>query len=520
MTILTDDSLEFAKDHITRFYDTDFYPKPYEFDAIWFCWEDIKKELLSKNIEKMSLLPPRAFPWKKPRNGYRIVHQLEPIDTIIYTALAYQVSAKIEAARVPEEFGVACAYRINLSDGSFFSAGSGYDQFREFSKNIASRKEFVLLTDIADFYNQIYLHRLNNAIEHASPKLKSIADDIESFLTRLNDKASQGIPVGPAASIVMAEATLTDVDQYIIDLKVEHTRYVDDFRIFSNDKSELETVLQNLTLYLYKNHRLSLSTEKTMILSSKEFIEKLENPYEIEKIEVIEEIEILDPYNNEVVDIFYIEDEEKSHQLVVEKVTTAFESMVKKSPLDLGFTRALIRQAKARRIEELIPAIISHFDYFLPVVNNIVLYLNDVTNDRTLPILTSFFSKWVVSNSIQNELPRYWVEWYLTKYPEFLKNKLISDFLFSSPNVITQARAAVLQNNLSWIRSRKSQMLTSGSWERRAILYASQILPTDERKHWLLQIEKDSPYILDKCISIWLIKKPKEYDDFEDDIPF
>lgn len=354
MTILTDDSLEFAKDHITRFYDTDFYPKPYEFDAIWFCWNDIKKELLSKNIEKMSLLPPRAFPWKKPRNGYRIVHQLEPIDTIIYTALAFQVSAKIEAARVPEEFGVACAYRINLADGSFFSAGSGYDQFRDFSKDIASRKEFVLLTDIADFYNQIYLHRLNNAIEHASPKLKSIADDIESFLTRLNDKASQGIPVGPAASIVMAEATLTDVDQYIIDLKVEHTRYVDDFRIFSNDKSELETVLQNLTLYLYKNHRLSLSTEKTMILSSKEFIEKLENPYEIEKIEVIEEIEILDPYNNEVVDIFYIEDEEKSHQLVVEKITTAFELMVKKTPLDLGFTRALIRQAKARKIEELI----------------------------------------------------------------------------------------------------------------------------------------------------------------------
>ena len=194
--------------------------------------------------------------------------------------------------------------------------------------------------------------------------------------------------------------------------------------------------------------------------------------------------------------------------------------MVKKSPLDLGFTRALIRQAKARKIEELIPAIISHFDYFLPVVNNIVLYLNDVTNDRTLPILTSFFSKWVVSNSTQNELPRYWIEWYITRHPEFLKNKQICDFLFSSPNVITQARAAVLQNNLSWIRSKKSAMLTSGSWERRAILYASQILPTDERKHWLQQIEKDSPYILDKCISKWLRKRLNTFDDFEDDIPF
>ena len=522
MTILTDEALEFAKDHITRFYDTDFYPKPFEYDAIWFCWSDVKKELTSKNIDKISLAPPRSLPWKKPRSGYRIVHQLEPLESIIYTALAFQIAPKIESSRVPEEFGVACAYRIDISDGSFFSSGSGYDQFREFSKDIASRKGFVLLTDIADFYNQIYLHRLNNAIEHASASLKKISDDIESFLTRLNDKASQGVPVGPAASIIMAEATLTDVDQYLIDLKVEHTRYVDDFRIFSESKEELEIVLQKLTLYLYKNHRLTLSTEKTSIIASNDFILKIENPYEIEKIEVIEEIEVLDPYNSEVVDILYIEDEEKSHLLVIEKISDAFNSLVTKSPIDLGYTRALIRQARARRIDELIPIITQNFDFLLPVLNNVILYLNDVTNEKNITFLTIFFKEWITTNSIENELPRLWVEWYLTKHSAFMKDKAISDFLLSSPNLITQAKTAVSQKNLSWIRDKKSLMLNSGSWQRRAILYASQILPSDERKHWLKQIESESPYLLDKYICRWQLSKTGwgSFNDFEDDIPF
>lgn len=522
MTILSDESLEFAREHISRFYDTDFYPKPFEYFAIWYCWEEVKKELKSKNIDKLFVSPPSALPWKKPKSGYRIVHQLEPLESIIYTALTYQIANKVESSRVPSELNIACAYRIEISEGSFFSAGSGYDQFRDTSKKLASTNKFVLLTDISDFYNQIYLHRLNNAIEHADQKLKGISDDIERFLTRLNDKSSQGVPVGPAASIVLAEATLNDVDQYLINQKIEHTRYVDDFRIFSESKQTLENTLQKLTLYLYKNHRLSLSTEKTSILLSTDFISKVENPYEIEKLQVIEEIEILDPYSNHVVDYLYIEDEEKTRKLIKDKIFDAFANLVTKQPLDLGYTRALIRQARASRIDSIIPLITQNFDFFLPVINNIIIYLNDVTNSDNIKTLTDFFCNWLESTSSQDELPRIWVEWYLTQHTEFLDNKRILDILSSSPNLITQAKIAIHSKNLSWIRDKKSKMLTSGSWERRAILFASQILPSDERKAWLKQIENDTPYMLDKFICKWLQSKIHvgNFDDFDDDIPF
>jgi len=510
MTVLTQESLEFAKEHISRFYDTDFYPKPFEFEAIWYNWGEVVKELTSRNIHKMAFNSPRSLPWKKPKGGYRVVHQLEPLDSLVYVALVYQVANDIELARIPQEESVACAYRINISEGSLFAAGSGYERFREASKSLASNYSHVLLTDITDFYNQLYLHRLNNAIEHSNPKQKNLADDIEYFLTALNDKASQGVPVGPASSIVLAEAVLIDVDQFLIDLGVEHTRYVDDFRIFSSDIRELDKVLQHLTHYLYANHRLTLSSEKTFVLSAHEFIGQLENPYEIEKIRVIEEIEVLHPYTQETLDVEYVEDDEKSDENVAQKIYEALEGVVKKNPIDLGFGRALLRQARGLKTKEIVPLVTKYFDLLAPMSNNVIIYLNEVADDQLVEELRPFFSSIADANYVQSELIRMWIEWFLTNHVGFIKDAKIRAFLYKSPSLITQARAAVLEKNISWVRNKKSSYLNSGLWERRAILFASQILPTDEKEAWLKQASLASPYILDQWVSKWVLRKDDE----------
>lgn len=39
---LTEDSIEFARKHIEHYYDSDFFPKAFEFEAIWHCWDDVK----------------------------------------------------------------------------------------------------------------------------------------------------------------------------------------------------------------------------------------------------------------------------------------------------------------------------------------------------------------------------------------------------------------------------------------------------------------------------------------------
>src|SRR5579862_917888 len=203
MAILTTDALNFARAHIENFYDSDFFPKSIEFAALWHHWDKVLAELTSKNVGKIWVTLPRVMAVPKPRIGYRVVHQLEPVDALVYTALAAEVTDQVEVARIPADLKVACSYRFLKADGSFFAGGNGWMDFVDKTEQLSQKYAFVLTTDITDFYNQVGLHRLNNAIEHADAGLKSWADDIEKLITVINGKVSQGVPVGPAASIVM-----------------------------------------------------------------------------------------------------------------------------------------------------------------------------------------------------------------------------------------------------------------------------------------------------------------------------
>jgi len=503
MSILTEGSLEFAKEHITKFYDSDFFPRAFEFEAIWHSWVDVKKDLMSKNVGKNFVTSPRTRTSVKPRGGFRVVQQLDPIDTIIYTALAYLVADSIEQARIPKDKHVACSYRIDLHEGSFFADGNGFGEFTEQSELLAKEYKYVLATDITDFYNQIYLHRLNNAIEYSDQSLKPIADDIERFLSSLNGKASQGVPVGPAASIIMAEAVLIDIDQFLVDSGVFHTRYVDDYRIFSNSREKLISVLEDLTLYLYENHRLTLSSEKTKTIETSKYIDEiLHNHYALEKIEIFETLEILNPYSGESVEVkVLVEDDEK---IAVEQIGILAEKVLERKSLDLGLSRALIRKAKAFRINDLAEVIFENFEFFTPVINDVCLYLNTITSKSFIDAQRENLIGLTQSPVIDRDLVRLWIEWYFSNNAELLKIPEIRSFIFDGPNIVSQAQAAISTKNLAWIRNKKADLYTVGAWERRAILHATKILPSDEKEHWLKLTETTSPIFIDRWVAKWV----------------
>lgn len=112
MSRLTEESIDFSRNHIESFYDSDFFPKTFEFDAIWHNWVEVKKYLLGTNVGKLRARHPFTMASKKPSGSYRIVHQLEPIDTLIYTSLAYLVTESVERSRASEE--IACSYRLAI----------------------------------------------------------------------------------------------------------------------------------------------------------------------------------------------------------------------------------------------------------------------------------------------------------------------------------------------------------------------------------------------------------------------
>lgn len=503
MTILKEESLEFAKKHIEKFYDSDFFPKTFEFEAIWHCWDEVKLELLSKNIGKLSITNPRTFTSKKPKEGFRVVHQLEPIDSLVYTALVHSVAEQIELSRVDVNNKVACSYRIKINDGSFFSNNNGFLNFATQSEELANKYKYVLATDITDFYNQIYLHRLNNAIESASQTSKNISDDIERFLSTLNNKASQGIPVGPAGSIILAEAIMIDIDNFLINKGVFHTRYVDDFRIFSDSREKLVSVLEELTLYLYDNHRLTLSSEKTKIIETEKYIKEIiHNHYELERVQLFETLEIFNPYSGEVEEIeIPIQDE---NIVANEQFSILAQNVIDRPYLDLGLSRALVRKAKTFKIKELSTFIFDNFEFFTPIINDVCLYLSVITDSDFIKEQKNNLIKISKSETMNRMLVRLWFEWYIANNSELLKIPELSNFIFRGPNITSQAQAAITSRNQSWVREYKSKLYTLGNWERRAVLYSGKILAKDERDNWLKIVEQGSTVPLDRYIAKWV----------------
>ena len=237
---LSSESLEWAKTHVLKFGDTDIFPVPFEYESLAHGWLSLKPFLQELDLDTYQVRPDRRVLVVKPGGGFRAATQLDPIDHLIYTAAVYECATKIEAARIPVEQNIACSYRISpTAQGSFFQGDSGWDDFHKRSKQLAQTPEFshVLVADIADFYNRLGHHRIQNALEMANVSLLR-SQHIESFLSKLTARQSQGIPVGPFASILLAEACLIDVDNFLMRNGFIFTRYVDDFHIYCHSKEK------------------------------------------------------------------------------------------------------------------------------------------------------------------------------------------------------------------------------------------------------------------------------------------
>lgn len=504
MTILTDADLDFARAHIERFYDSDFFPKSPTFAAFWHQWNEVKTELQSKNLAKHPVAPPRSMTVAKPKGGFRVVHQLDPVEAIMYSALASAIAPSIEEARAPIDSHIACSYRFDLKDGSFFASGSGWAKFSERTEALAKTHSHVLLTDITDFYNQIYLHRLNNAIESADPLLKSVAWDIEQFLSTLNIKASKGLPVGPAASIVMAEAVLIDVDEFLRDQGVAHTRYVDDFRIFSDSARVLSKVLERLTLYLYENHRLTVSTEKSSILLAENLLaQQLHSPFAEEKVQILETLKVHNPYTNQIEDLGFENLDERAK--MESELLDALIRTAELKPIDLGLARMVLRTARRNKVLSIAEPLLDRFEIFVPAANDVALYFDEVLDPTRSKEFRTRFEALLEHPGLDNQLSRFWTEWMLSRNETLMQSPSIRAYLLSGANTENQAAAAITTRNIAWVRDHKARIHDMGARARRAVLHASQVLPSDERKPWLKSVISNTTLVSDRWVAQWVL---------------
>lgn len=507
MARLSRESLEFAKNHIIKFYDSDFFPKPFEYDALWANWDEVVTHLTCNEIDGYPIEQPRVFGAPKPNGTFRIVHQLDPINTLIYTSIAFLISEKIEAARIPEDEKVACSYRIGIekSKGTFFTNGAGYSGFIEKCRALSEEATHVLVTDITDFYNQIYVHRLQNAIEYADSELYELSNNAEKFLLALNGSVSQGVPVGPAASIIMAEAVLIDVDNYIRDTKYAHTRYVDDFRIFGGSKDELRLFQEKITKYLYENHRLTLAGGKTEIIPTTEFCERyLNSPEEVEKTEIHDALNKI----NSIVDAYggpFEEEPAGEGEVRPSVLTELMERVLSSENLDLGLARHILRRCRRYKIRAIANQVLDNFDFLLPVISDVILYLSKVANKNFVEInkekLITLFK-----NVMTSEAPfiKEWIEYYIANDSKLIEVQEIRELALSTASIRNQATIARNRNMAHWVRGQRANMSHLSPWDRRSLIYSGLTLSKAELTGWLNSVEKNSSNFTERMTIKWV----------------
>src|SRR5262249_31322115 len=102
-----------------------------------------------------------------------------------------------------------------------------------------------------------------------------------------------------AASIVMSEAILSDLDQHLVSKDADFARYVDDIRVFSDSEEFLLKLKESLTEYLFESHRLQLNWQKTQLLPCSDFVEKyLDAPALIEMRQLLGAVRTICDYGD------------------------------------------------------------------------------------------------------------------------------------------------------------------------------------------------------------------------------
>jgi len=511
MARLTRESLNFARAHLSAYWDSDFFPKAFEFYALWSQWDQVRDYLSQIDIGDIQVTLPRLMAAPKPDGTFRVVHQLDPLNAVAYTAMSYMVSRVVENARPDVADRIACSYRIEIDfqSGRFFGPDAGYSNFVDQSRVLAADSPFVLVTDITDFYNQIYLHRLQNSISAADNNLDELATDIERFLTRVNDTVSHGVPVGPSASIVLSEAALIDIDSFIIQRGFRHTRYVDDFRIFGESIRALGRLKQDLTLYIHKNHRLVLASAKTRLMTSIEFLQNvLDDPNAIERREVHAALGIVVAGN--VYD--FEDDQEDDLPLNIRERAQVLRALMERvcafSPLDLALARRVLRKSRDYLVRAILPQLLDHFEIFAPVMNDVVLYLAKVLRPTVVDRYQDRIEEVLRSDEILDfEWLRFWASELILKNSALVHRPRFRRWLTENSDLEHQAHAALLLKDIAWVRDHRGQIDRVGAWQRHQILRSGLALARDERRHWFRNLQANNPPPLERWLLAWLLER-------------
>jgi hypothetical protein len=509
-TRLNPSSIKRAIDHLTKFGDTDVFPHLPEIVFLSENREEISQELSSLDLE--SFHPAQAIETIAPKSryGFRIVQQMPLLETLLFTSALIEIGADLESIKRPMDEDGPFAYRFTPDgDGSLFIKNHTYRDWLEWQSIKVEGAEYshVICTDIADFYQRIYVHRIENTLDAATAN-KGVKRFIEKLIKQIRSKQSYGIPVGCTASRIIAESVLADSDNALADEQIEFTRFVDDYRIFVKPGQAPYSILAYLADQLAASEGLSLNAQKTKLYSIDKFKEQLSaqlgDAFDQAQKDAIEALGHAVYFDEEI-------SEEDMSKLRAMNLLGMLEAELGEDVWDFGKIKATFRALRLAPDPNSMGFLVEKFELFLPFMKELVLYLDEL--DRRYSVDFGTLRGKVMQQFAQGaaaSVPTIRV-WLLELFVRDIL-QITAKELNELKNQETLDNRQIdlvrgLNKDVNYFRRQKTRFDERNLFEKSAFMLGATCLPRDEFEKWIGAIRPNMTRPLERLFCDWIKAK-------------
>ena len=500
--------------HLADLGDSDILPPLFEFQFFKEAAEPVVKKLVG--FPAGSYNPVGVFEVLSPKTqtSFRIAHQLHSTDALLFTAAAIEIAGLIDQSRLAPEEG-AFSYRFDADEKSstlFTDSCTYHDWLIAFtemckSEEAFSNEQLILETDISDFYGRIYFHRIEHIlddIEAASAPRKIIENVIKNSRAR----QSFGLPVGGAASRIIAEGVLIDVDTMLKREGFRFTRFVDDFRIIVDSPAQAHTALCRLAEHLMLTEGLSLNAAKTRIVSASTAKAEIDDSFS--EVFTNEERNGLDRYLRAIYDAEDVA-ETITDEIGVETLLGKLDKILKLDRIEYTSVKLILRALRVNTIDEIGEFITQFMQllYFAPRDFCILLGAQAQKNPDSADLIADKVISIVRTSPFKDmTLVRIWVNHLFVAGALPTTDTRLSQLWFGDSqierrqNILLRGRV----KDRAFFREAKTRFGDLSEWEKPAVMLAASCLAASEYETWLGFCKGQSSNILfDEYIN-WLKK--------------
>jgi retron-type reverse transcriptase len=495
-------SLEWAIDFVNEHSDGDLFPMMPEIKAIVAR----KAEFVDRFVDQpLTNFPPgvcRRFIVPKDEVSYRQATQLDPQDSILLAATVFEYGAGIEQRRLPID--LVFSYRFNPAhpDG-LYGSHSAWNDFWTKAATKSNQSGCILHCDIADFYNQIYHHTVENQLG-----ISGLSNQAIKWITKLLESTtagvSRGVPVGPHGIHLIAEASLIPIDNSLVQAGIDFIRYADDIMVFANDKRAAQRSLARIASILDKQQRLMLQKHKTKFYQPSDFNticmamiqDRPINAEEASLLRIVRRYSGGDPYRTITYNQIQHADWRYISEEIVSKIITEYLSQPEVDYIRLRwFYRRLSQIGHPGAIE----VTINNIHLLGPCFANICFYLasiQSIERSRWEDIGAKLIDLLKSENVQDSEYFRLSILSLFSRNAHLNHFSKISDMFQTGDPFIRREvlLAAATSGAFDWVRELKESFNYMDPWQKFAFIFATAGFPVDEKKYFINRQKFERPF--------------------------